>query len=205
MKKKAKRTKKASSRKGSPRVPVFQYEASRIVAHASRAQWGHCYESAFRAFFRFPKNFFPSGTFIEGWAVFETDDDVVLLEHGWLVSNTGDLIDPTMVLVLDHDDPITHFPGVARGWTEMECLEHEWFPHVQFETYGSDGMGHPAYKAAYEAACRHAQARVERTGKRLHEVRAALVEDAPSKEHEQEEIEIAIVDLSSLLHGAFHE
>lgn len=148
-----------------------EYVMSKFIASQLRTRPHHCYENAYPSFFDVPELFNPDGLFIEGWIVFVHEDIVVLMEHGFLMSRTGHLIDPTIVLEVDFDEPLSYFPGVIRKREELEKLENEFFPHVRFEEYGDDGMAHPAYHAAYEAALQKANS-LATGGKTLKEVRA---------------------------------
>ncbi len=135
------------------------------------ARWGHCYENAYPMFFAIPALFEPHGLFIEGWITFVSADQIVVMEHGWCVSTQGQIIDPTIVLAVAPGQPVFSFPGVLRGKAELERLENELFPHVRFSEYGDDGMLHPDYRAAYQAA--HQQARsLMMAGKTVLEVKA---------------------------------
>jgi hypothetical protein len=118
--------------------------------------------------------FFPDGLFIEGWITFEDSLHVVMMEHGWLASSTT-IIDPTIVLATNPTQTIHYYPGVARTWQELDALNNEMFPHVRFSNYGDDGMGHPNYRAAMEAAIQKAQDLLALAGssKQLVEVRAS--------------------------------
>jgi hypothetical protein len=83
----------------------------------------------------------------------------VNMEHGWLVSG-AQLIDPTLVLSLVPDRAVFFYPGVIPSWSETDGLENELFPHVRFSGFGEDGMGHPGYRSAYEAAWQRLRAAV---------------------------------------------
>jgi hypothetical protein len=135
----------------------LQAELSRATARIVRAQPNQCYKNAWRALVMLPGQFFPDGRFIEGWTVFDLQEQVMILEHGW-VEWKGKIIDPTIFFLTDLDAPVFFFPGVARSWQEIEALEGELFPHVRCEGYGPDGMDHPGYWAAYQAAQRKALA-----------------------------------------------
>jgi hypothetical protein len=136
------------------------------------AKWGHCYENSYPVFFAFPKLFYPDGRFIEGWIVFEDRNNVILMEHGWLVSGRT-IIDPTIVLGTDPTQIIHYYPGVVRSWEELDGLDNEMFPYVRFSGYGEDGMGHPDYKTASEAAMLKAREIIAASSKELIEVRAS--------------------------------
>ncbi len=162
--------------------PELAYVLSMVVSSQTRAKWGHCYENIYPAFFAYPPLFYPFGRFVEGFVVFidEDSNQVVLMEHGWLVDNESQIIDPTLVIVLMPFQPVFYFPGVTRSWSELRVLENELFPYVQQSGYGDDGMEHPAYKAAYEAAREKAQSLVSEHYL-FKEVRAKLL----SKEEEE--------------------
>lgn len=155
-----------------PASPVLDYGRSMLYGMQTGAQWGHCYENIYPVFFAFPAVFYPHGHFIEGWIVFEDQRNIILMEHGWLVSGEF-IIDPTIVLGTNPTQTIRYYPGVTRSWEELDALENEMFPHVRFSDYGEDGMGHPGYKAAYDAALEKAQAIRAVSGKELIAVRAS--------------------------------
>ncbi len=114
-----------------------------------------CFDNTWRMFIRyFPEVFKAHGTFIEGWWVIDLPDQVVMNEHGWAELADGTIVDPTVVLLLDPETPVYYFAGVARRWQEVDTIvrAEQWFPYVRFGAYGEDGLGHPAYKAAYDAA-----------------------------------------------------
>lgn len=161
----------AGSAPGSDR-PTLEYGRSMLFAMQTSAQWGHCYVNSYPVFFAFPKLFYPDGRFIEGWIVFEDRSNVILMEHGWLVSERT-IIDPTIVLATDPTQTIHYYPGVVRSWEELEGLENEMFPYVRFSNYGEDGMEHPDYKMAYEAAAQKAHEIIATSSKELIEVRAS--------------------------------
>lgn len=149
------------------------YTLSLLLSMQTGAIWGHCYENAYPLFFAIPTLFEPHGLFVEGWVVFEDASRVVLMEHGWLMSGEH-IVDPTMVLTVDFGQPVYYFPGVFRARAELEALENEFFPHVHFSGYGDDGMKHPGYRAAYDAAQQKARSRLSE-GKTLVEVKATLI------------------------------
>lgn len=164
------------------RLSPDNYALSWLIAQQTGAIWGHCYENAYPAFFAHPALFDPHGQFIEGWIVFEDQSRVVLMEHGWLVSNGGRIIDPTIVLTIECGEVVHYFPGVVRKYAELLTLEHELFPHVRFDCYGNDGIGLTSYRTAYEAARTSAQSLLSEN-KTFVEVRATMLEpgDEPSE------------------------
>ncbi|GHP00642.1 hypothetical protein KSF_106890 [Reticulibacter mediterranei] len=150
-----------------------EYTLSFLIAVQFGAVWGHCYENTYPLVFALPALFDPHGLFVEGWMVFEDADRVVLMEHGWLMSGEQ-IVDPTIVLAVEIGQPVYYFPGVFRARAELEALENEFFPHVRFSEYGADGMGHPGYRAAYEAAHHKATSQM-RDKKTFVEVRATVL------------------------------
>jgi hypothetical protein len=114
----------------------------------------HCFDNAWRTFFTFPE-VFTDGWLVEGWLVFDLEDEVILTEHGWTELRGGAIVDPSILLLVEFDQPVYYFPGVRRGWEEMLVLtrEQKALPYVRFDgEHGADGLGHPAYKAAHDAA-----------------------------------------------------
>jgi hypothetical protein len=133
------------------------YSTSFLMALLMGARPNCCFDNAWRLFLRsFPEVFYPDGKFIEGWYVLDFPEKVVMNEHGWCELPDGTMLDPTVVLMVPPDQPVFYFPGVTRSWEEVHTLvqEEQWFPYVRGAEYGEDGLGHPGYRAAYEAAKR---------------------------------------------------
>jgi hypothetical protein len=142
---------------GAQREAVLEWELSQVVALASEAVPRRCTTNAWRALICLPVVFFPHGEYVEGWIVYETGTQVVVVEHCWCElapGQTRHIVDPSIVFLVERGQPVQYFPGVRRSWKETEALEGEWFPHVRFGDYGEDGMGHPAYRAAHDEAVR---------------------------------------------------
>jgi hypothetical protein len=136
---------------------VLDVEFSLVAALLIDAHPNTCFDNAWRTFVRcFPELFSPDGLFIEGWWVIELPDRVVMNEHGWCEWPDGRVVDPTVVLLLRPEIPVYYFPGVTRSWDEVNALVQakKWFPYVRFGEYGTDGLRHPDYKAAHDAAMR---------------------------------------------------
>jgi hypothetical protein len=131
---------------------------SLFLALAIGAEPNTCFNNILDLFQYFPDVFSSQGKFIEGWYVVDLEDEVVINEHGWIELPRGKLIDPTVVLLLPPEQAVYYFPGVERSWQEVHELVQKrdvWFPYVRGSgMYGEDGLGHPAYNAAYEAATR---------------------------------------------------
>jgi len=131
-------------------------ELSLWIAAFMGARPNRCFDNAWRLFIRFlPELFCPHGKFIEGWLVVELEHEVVTNEHGWCELPDGTIIDPSILLLVPLEQPVFYFPGVTRSCQEVEAIvrEEAWFPHVRFDgKHGEDGLGHPAYKVAHDAA-----------------------------------------------------
>lgn len=162
---------------------VLEWELSQAVALEIQAVPRVCTTNAWRALVCLPEVFYPQGEYIEGWIVYETDTQVKVVEHCWCELAPGrvrHIVDPTIGFLVWRGHPVYYFPGVRRSWQETEALENEWFPHVLFEDFGADGMGHPGYKAAHTEAVRKgtALAQASSPAKELAIHRAEYVPDA---------------------------
>lgn len=132
---------------------------SRQIAAAIHAQPFRCALNAWRTLIEFPELFRQDGRLVEGWFVIEEDERVTLNEHVWCELANGQIVDPSVLLLVPETTPVFYFPGLTRDYAETEALEGEIFPHVRFDgLHGADGLGHPGYKAAREAARRKAYA-----------------------------------------------
>jgi len=134
---------------------VLEYRLSGLVALASGAVPHCCATNAWRALICLPQVFYPRGEYVEGWIAYETEECVKVVEHCWcelIMDRLRRILDPSIVFLVGEAQPVFYFPGVRRSWQETEQLEGEWFPHVLFESYGKDGLGHPGYRAAHDEA-----------------------------------------------------
>lgn len=131
------------------------FARSLSLALAIGAEPNTCFDNVLRMFKDFPE-IVAEGRMVEGWYVVDLDDEVVVNEHGWCELADGRIIDPTVVLLLSPSQPVYYFPGVQRSWQEVHDLVQKddvFFPYVRCEgTYGEDGLQHPVYRAAHEAA-----------------------------------------------------
>lgn len=127
------------------------YVFSLQIALISGAEPNSCFKDAWNALINLPELFHDS-TYVEGWIVLETSDEVLLIEHGWCMLPDGRVVDPAIVLLIGPQDPVVYFAGVEYSWEETLAFEGELLPRVRFTHYGNDGMAHPDYKAAYGAA-----------------------------------------------------
>ena len=128
-------------------------ELSRMVATATGARSNHGAANAWRALLTFPELFREDGHLVEGWFVIEEEDQITLVEHVWCELADGRIVDPSVLLLVSESIPVFYFSGLTRTFEETESLEGELFPHVGFDgIHGEDGLGHPAYKKARDAA-----------------------------------------------------
>ena len=141
--------------RGAGMPSVLVYQLSGLVALASAAVPHCCASNAWRALICLPQVFYPDGEYIEGWIAYETEECVKVVEHCWcelVMNGLRRILDPSVAFLVQEGQPVFYFPGVRRSWRETEALENEWFPHVLFESFGTDGLGHPGYRAAHDEA-----------------------------------------------------
>jgi hypothetical protein len=134
-----------------PLKTLETYAFSQLVALVSEAEPNSCFKDAWNALINFPQ-WFRQSKYAEGWIVLERSDEILVIEHGWCMLPDGRVIDPAIVLLIGPQDPVVYFTGVEYTWEETLAFECELLPRVRFTHYGSDGMGHTDYKAAYDAA-----------------------------------------------------
>jgi hypothetical protein len=128
---------------------------SRAIGAAIQAQPFQCARNAWRALVAFPALFRSGGRLVEGWIVIEEPGQVTMNEHVWCELASGGIIDPSILLLMPETTSVFYFPGLTYTYAEAEALEGELFPHVRFDgLHGADGLGHPGYRAAREAARR---------------------------------------------------
>ena len=136
--------------------PPFAYERSCLAALITGAVPHRCYANARHALIGLPE-WFREGYLVEGWIVFETLRCVHVVEHSWCVDSWGEIIDPSIVLLLLRTQPVFFFAGIQHSWEEMQTIAGSALPLARsVGIYGEDGMGHPAYQSAYAVA--HAKA-----------------------------------------------
>jgi hypothetical protein len=145
--------------RGAGMPSVLEYQLSALVALASGAVPHCCASNAWRALICLPQVFYPQGEYVEGWIAYETEECVKVVEHCWcelVMDGLRRILDPSIAFLVKEGQPVFYFPGVRRCFQETEQLEGQWFPHVCFESYGEDGLGHPGYRAAHDEALAHA-------------------------------------------------
>lgn len=122
------------------------------VAFAIEALPNRCYRNAWNALIQLP-DLFVQGHYVEGWVVFEETNRVVVVEQSWCTLPDGLIVDPSLILLLSPGQCVHYFAGMALNRKQTRALEGASLPHVCYDgQYGADGMGHAAYKAAYQAA-----------------------------------------------------
>lgn len=176
------------------REAVLEYELSQFVALGTEAVPHCCAKNAWRALICVPDLFFPTGEYIEGWMVYETETQVMLVEHCWTELAPGPvrhIVDPSIVFLVRPGQPVRYFVGVRRSWRETEALEGELFPHVRFDRYGEDGLGHPGYRAAFEQA-RHYGSELAKAASPPRDLAIHTAQEIPDDTSEEDAIEIIV-------------
>ncbi|GHO82289.1 hypothetical protein [Dictyobacter formicarum] len=138
-------------------------DLSLLFARAMRANPNTCFDNVIDMMVHYlPEAFSAAGKLVEGWYVVDLEDEVVLNEHGWYTLPDGRILDPTVVILVPPERPVYYFAGVERTYQEVKTIlqqKEAWFPYIRcVGTYGDDGLGHPDYAAAYEAARKKALA-----------------------------------------------
>ncbi|HEU5379005.1 MAG TPA: hypothetical protein VFV38_26580 [Ktedonobacteraceae bacterium] len=169
---------------------------SRRIAKAIDAQPNHCAVNAWRTLIEFPEIFRDDGHLVEGWCVVEEKEHVALIEHVWCELGTGQIVDPSILLLVEESTPMFYFTGLTRDYAETEALEGEFFPHVRFDgLHGENGLGHAGYHAAWAAARRKIYARaLARKPPKAMEFAVARGLKEPSPPESDEEILAPIIE-----------
>jgi hypothetical protein len=137
--------------------PVLDYKLSLMVAFITDAQPNYCYANTWHAITDLAM--LQDAQLIEGWIVLEQEMRVLLIEHCWCETADGLIVDPSIVLLFPQSQPVRYFSGIRRDQFEVKMLTCRDLPYVRsVGTYGSDGMGHTDYRAAYHAASAQASA-----------------------------------------------
>ena len=131
---------------------TLSYEYSLAVALSTGALPHACYANAYRASKVLVE--WPDLTLVEGWIVIEQATSVALIEHAWCEGN-GLILDPSIVLLGSRSfcQAVRYIPGIRHGSAALRTLASRDLPWVRTcGRFGPDGMGHPEYRAAYDAA-----------------------------------------------------
>lgn len=131
-------------------------DTSLVLAEIIDAQPNTCFDNVLDMLKLFPQ-ISAYGWFVEGWYVVDLADEVVVNEHGWYELPNGRILDPTVEILVPSGRPVYYFTGVKRSWKQVRAILRKkgdiWFPYVRaVGTYGNDGLKHPTYKAAHDAA-----------------------------------------------------
>jgi hypothetical protein len=128
------------------------------VASYIEAEPNYCFGNAWDAVAQIPELFF-EGRYVEGWSIMQLTGKIWVIEHAWaeLPPPTYGIVDPSAILLPLEAVPL-YYPGMRLRREETLSIKGEWLPHVRDSgAFGEDGMGHPAYRAAYEEAVRVAK------------------------------------------------
>lgn len=132
--------------------PILSYELSLAVAWSTGALPHACYANAFHACEALAA--WPDRTLVEGWIVIEQATQVALIEHAWC-EVPGLILDPSIALLGPRDlcQAVRYIAGIRHEPTVLRMLACHDLPWVRTcGRFGPDGMGHPEYRDAYEAA-----------------------------------------------------
>lgn len=88
----------------------FQYALSVQVARTIGAEPWRCWRNAFLSVMLLPE-IFADGCYIEGWLVVKRETGIEVVEHGWTLLSSRELVDPSLVLTEKPDRPAFYFAG----------------------------------------------------------------------------------------------
>jgi len=127
------------------------------VARAIRAEPRRCWRNALLSVMLLPE-IFADGGYVEGWLVVKRETSIEVVEHGWALLPSGDVVDPSLVLTEQPDRPAYYFAGYILSRSQLAALAPgSTLPLVCHATYGDDGMGHTHYQRAYATAWQRAR------------------------------------------------
>lgn len=133
------------------------YALSVLVAQAIGTEPMRCWRNAALAVKLLPE-VFADGCYIEGWLVVPREKSIELVEHGWALLPSGELVDPSIVLTEKPNQPAYYFAGYTRSRSQLTTLAPgDTLPLVCHSVYGDDGMNHSRYQQAYAAAKQRAR------------------------------------------------
>src|SRR5579884_1016956 len=121
---------------------MFERELSRRAHTEVGAKKKECWKNAVMALLTVPE--LAGGTYVEGFVVAK-----VPIEHGWVETANGTIVDPTLY----RGEATAYFVGVRYTMEECEAAVRagKSLPLV-YEGNGFGGFRHPGYLAAYQAA-----------------------------------------------------
>jgi hypothetical protein len=130
----------------------LDYALSVKVANLIEAVEYRCWYNARDAMLQLP-GLLLFGGYVEGWLVVPRAHEVQVIEHGWIAFREGRLLDPSIVLVEKEDQHLEYFPGLIFSWQALQEIPPDTtLPLARLMSHRRDGLGHPDYKAAYDAA-----------------------------------------------------
>lgn len=125
---------------------MLNIEKSREIAELICAEKKACWRNALLALLSL--DFLAGYSYIEGWVFY-----IVPMNHGWLISEEGEIIDPTLVLN-EIQGTIQYFPAIIYSLDQAAALVNVALPAVENDGHG--GYSNNAYMAAFQAAMKAA-------------------------------------------------
>ncbi len=154
-----------SDAENAQREPALDYSLSVKVARLIQAEKYCCWYNARDALQQLP-GLLPFAAYTEGWLVVPKEREIQVIEHGWISRADGRVVDPSIVLLEKSDQGLTYFPGIHVLWSDVYELSGIPLPVAHLFS-PEDELGHPDYRAAYNAALAQASQLAEASGKRV--------------------------------------
>ena len=141
-------------------------ELSLKVAKLTNAQKHYCWSNARDAMLQLP-GLFLLGKYVEGWLVLPLEDEVLVVEHGWVESNQERIVDPSLVLLLPYAPVAARYvAGYRLNWFQMQRLGPD-APVPIASLDAQDSAIKAGYKAAFDTAKNCAQQIANASGKKI--------------------------------------
>jgi len=121
---------------------MLDLKRSKKLANKIQARNKACWQNAYEAMLLLSEDCI----YVEGWIV--VTKYALPIEHGYLRTATGQVIDPTPAM---HEEGNEYFDGARYTISEMTERCNEPLPLV-WNDYGWGGNNHPGYVAARDAA-----------------------------------------------------
>jgi hypothetical protein len=134
----------------------IDWQRSQELADLIEAEMKACWSNASLALLRAGAVGQRDLVYCEGWIVL--GGVPIPTEHGWLQTDSGVIVDPTLVLVPgERDEPATYFAGVKYTFDDVyrSLINQRATPPFVWE-HGWGGCESPEYMAARDQAYRHA-------------------------------------------------
>jgi hypothetical protein len=145
-------TKTLAENRGETMKKRLDYALSVKVATRIEAVEYRCWYNARDAMLQLP-GLLLFAWYVEGWLVLPKAHEVQVIEHGWVAFRDGRLLDPSIVLVEKEDQHLEYFPGIILPWQALQEIPPDtMLPLARLLSHRRDGLGHPDYQAAYDAA-----------------------------------------------------